>query len=409
MTICRIRVTRDTPVSGAFEWARIGKDGAVLATGAANLAEPPVAGDCEVVLASDLVLLDRVAASPSQQRRLGSALRYLAEELALPDPERLHVAASAGPDRRSLCLAIVDREWLKELLARLDRAKLAARSAFPESLLPPLMPHTWTVVWNAGEGFVRTGENEAFALDVPLQGAAPSALQLALAQARAAGTAPQAVVVRCTGQAAPPDTSAWSTALGIPVEAGPEWRWQEAPRLSALELLHGEFAPRWTAAPWSQRLRRPAIMAAALLALGSTAIALDWGAKARERKRLLAEMVAVYRDTFGEAAVVVEAPLQMRRAHIDLRRQAGHVGPGDFLALLGIASEHLLEPARQRVEAVAYENAVLTVTLRPVAGQQTAAAARDLRARPLPPGYELQLQEAPNGALQLRLQPRQGS
>ena len=40
MTTCRIRVTRDTPASGAFEWVTIGKQGEMLASGSANLARP---------------------------------------------------------------------------------------------------------------------------------------------------------------------------------------------------------------------------------------------------------------------------------------------------------------------------------------------------------------------------------
>jgi len=53
MTPCRIRVTRDTPASGAFEWVTLGKHGEALASGSANLAQHPVSGPCELVLASD--------------------------------------------------------------------------------------------------------------------------------------------------------------------------------------------------------------------------------------------------------------------------------------------------------------------------------------------------------------------
>jgi general secretion pathway protein L len=406
MTTCRIRVTRDTPASGAFEWVTFGKQGEMLASGSANLSQPPVTGACEVVLASDLVALERVAVSPSQQRRLGSALRYLVEELALPDPERLHVAAAPAPERGALCLGIVDRQWLRSLLERLAGAKLDATAAYPETLLPELLPRTWTVVWLGGEGFVRTGENEAVALDATLRYGAPSNLRLALEQASVADTRPQTLVVRCGRGATPPHIKVWSRALDVPVEAGPEWSWSDAQRRPPLDLLQGEFAARSVAAPWLRRLRRPAILAAALLAIGSIALALDWWAKVRERDALLAEMRAVYRETFGERATVVDPPLQMGRALADLRQRAGQVGPADFVALLGVAAELLPDPAG-RIEALAYDGTALTVTLRPAAQE---ALLKELRGKTPPRGYELTQQAAPGGGgMTLRLRPRPAS
>jgi type II secretion system protein L len=410
MTLCRIRVTRDTPASGAFEWATHDKAGAVLAAGSANLAQSPVKGPCEVVLASDLVTLDTVAAPPSQQKRLGAALRYLAEDLALPDPEQLHVAAMPGPSRDSLCLAIVDRQWLASLLAKFEQAGLAATAAFPESLLPALPPHSWTVVTRGGEGFARTGAQQAIALDSTAVGTLPAALQLALDQARAAGVEPRAIQVRHERGSAPPDVRIWSEALGIPVEAGPEWHWTGAQPRPDVEILQGEFAARHGSTPWLQRLRPAAIMAAALLVLGSLAIALDWGAKARERRTVVEEMRSVYRETFGQAAVMVDPPLQMSRSLAELQQQAGYAGRGDFLVLLRIYAEEIRDPLRHRVEGIAFENAALTVTLRPLAGMQPAALAKDLRGKPLPQGYEARVEETPGtGAITLRLLPGAGS
>ena len=410
MTTCRIRVTRDTAVSGAFEWATLGQGGELLEAGAGNLDQSPVKGACEVVLASELVTLDTVSAPPSQQRRLGSALRFLAEELALPDPEQLHVVATPGPARNSLCIAIVDRQWLQALLKRLQSAGLSASSAYPESLLPALAPHTWTVVSCGREAFMRTGESEAIALDITEANAPPTVLQLALEQARATGAGPQAIVVRSARESPPPDVRSWSDVLGVPVEAGPEWHWATAHPRPQLEILQGEFAARLGATHWLKRLRRPAIMAAALLALGSVAIAIDWGAKARERRSLVAEMRAIYRETFGESATVVDAPLQMSRALAELRQQAGYVGRGDFLSLLRIFAEEIRDPVRHRVESLTFDNAALILTLRPTGGQQPAVVLKDLRAKPLPEGYELQLEEAPAaGTITLRLRLRAGS
>jgi type II secretory pathway component PulL len=151
-------------------------------------------------------------------------------------------------------------------------------------------------------------------------------------------------------------------------------------------------------------------MAAVLLVLNSMAIALDWGAKVRERNALREEMRTVYRDTFGAGAVVVDAPLQMRRALADLRRQAGHIGPGDFLALLGAAAEILPAPAGSRLESIAYDNASLSATLRPAAGQQAAALLEALRAKPPSSPFQAQLETAPTtGTVVLRLRPKPGS
>jgi general secretion pathway protein L len=153
-------------------------------------------------------------------------------------------------------------------------------------------------------------------------------------------------------------------------------------------------------------LRRPAILAAALLALGSIALALDWWAKVRERDALLAEMRAVYRETFGERATVVDPPLQMGRALADLRQRAGQVGPADFVALLGVAAELLPDPAG-RIEALAYDGTALTVTLRPAAQE---ALLKELRGKTPPRGYELTQQAAPGGGgMTLRLRPRPAS
>jgi general secretion pathway protein L len=409
MTTCRIRVTRDTPASGSFEWVTLGPQGNVLASGSANLARAPVSGSCELVLASDLVLLERVAAPASQQRRLGHALRYLVEEVALTDPERLHVTAAPGATPDTLCLGVVDRQWLSELLDKVRGAGLVPDAAYPESLLATQMPHTWTVVWRGSDGFARTGESEAFSLDITDSGSAPTNLRLALEAARTSGGTPHALVVRCTRQASPPDTEAWSTALGLPVELGPEWHWADAQRRPVLELLQGEFAVRGSSGPWLRRLRRPAILAGALIALASFALALDWGSKVRERNAILGEMHSIYRETFGDKATIVDAPLQMGRALAELRQRTGEVAPGDFLALLGVAADLLTAESRRSVRELAYDGTTLSVTLRAAAAEESAALLKQVRSRPLPLGYELAANPSSKGdEVTLRLRARRG-
>jgi len=410
MTTCRIRVNRDTPASGAFEWVTLGKDGAVLASGTADLRHPPIAGACEVVLASDLVLLERVAVPVAQQQRLASALRYLVEDSTVADPERLHVVAAPSPDKGTLHLAIVDRQWLEKLLSALESAGLNAQCAYPESLLPPVQPHTWTVVWNGDDSFARIGETEGFVLDYTAPPDVPVALRLAVEHARKASAPPQAIRVRTAAGVAPPDTQAWSDALGIAVELGPAWHWAKAQRRSGLDLLQGEFASRAAGGAWLRRLRRPAVLVAALLVLGTCGIAVDWGAKVQERRALLAEMSAIYRETFGERAVVVDPPLQMNRALAELRQQAGLIGPADFLALLEKATDQLLNPPRHRIESIAYDKGILTVTLRPQDPQGAGALLEELRSKAPPRGLDVALEGAGStGRVTLRLRTKSGA
>ena len=92
-------------------------------------------------------------------------------------------------------------------------------------------------------------------------------------------------------------------------------------------------------------------------------------------------MAAIYRETFGDAAVIVDAPLQMQRALAELRSRSGEAGPADFLPLLARASEPL-DPASARIERIAYERGSLSVTLRARDAAQ-AARLRDAL-RPVP-------------------------
>jgi hypothetical protein len=144
--------------------------------------------------------------------------------------------------------------------------------------------------------------------------------------------------------------------------------------------------------------------------VSSVAIAIDWGVKAHERRLLVEEMRTVFRETFGASAVLVDPPLQMTRSLAELRQQAGYAGRGDFLVLLRLFAEDVRDPARHRIESVAFENSGLSVTLRHTLGLQPAALAKELRAKAVPQGYEMRVEEAPAaGTVNVRLQPKAGT
>src|SRR6185295_10331542 len=265
----RIRVGRETLDNGLVEWSRWDAKHARLETGVAELGTPPARGECELVIASELVLLDQLRVPVAQQRRLAGSLRFLAEDAAIPDPENLHVAAAAASGKDNLAVALIERQWLARLLARLERAGIRAQAAWPECLLAPLPAQAWTVICGARTCYARTGELAGLVLDRVDGAGAPVALQLALDAAREAGRAPARIEIRVGEDAAPPDTSGWSAALGLPVEAAPAWHWSQSRERPGLDLLQGEFASRAAPGGWRRGLRRSAVLAATLVVVAS--------------------------------------------------------------------------------------------------------------------------------------------
>jgi type II secretory pathway component PulL len=138
-----------------------------------------------------------------------------------------------------------------------------------------------------------------------------------------------------------------------------------------------------------------------LLALLSAGIAADWALKSAERDRLQTEMSALYRESFGEGAVLVDPPLQMSRALAELRAAAGQGSASDFVALLNAVAESMPEAGAQRVEAIDYENGRLSLSLRASEPRQAAALAAQLRAKASAPGLEIRVEEGSGGALRL--------
>ena len=400
MSRYRVRASRDTAVTGAFAWAELHADGSVAQAGMSDSEPLPAPGSCELILASDVVLLHRVPVPAAQRRRLGGNLRFLVEEIVAADPERLHVVEVAAPGRDEVSVGIVERAWLQAVLARLAACGLKVERALAETLLPPLEPHEWTVVWQGTQSFVRTGKAAGFVLDVPGEaGATPMALRLAARKA-----APAGIVVRPESGAALPPTDAWSAELGVPVEAGAPWHWAEAPGDPSADFLQGELAPGRGERGWRQRLRRPAMLAASLLLAASAGLAADWAIKAQERRSLVAQMNAIYRDTFGPTAVLVDPPLQMQRALAGMKQRTGEPAADDFLALLRLSGETFLDPAKHRVQALSYQNGRLAIVLAPHDPAAFGAMVEEMRGKASIPGREVKIEtQDAKGAPQLRL------
>lgn len=354
MTAHRVRVQRDTPQTGVFAWVA-GENAPAQRWGPGS---PVLSGECEVIVPSEMLVLQTMEVPAAQAERIAGSLRFLIEDRLISEPERTHVA-SARCGRNLLCLAVLDREWLKAVLHRLREAGLAPRSAYPECLLPDSPAGAWTVVCG-DDAFVRTGEWSGFALGPVERGDPPAVLSIALG----AG-APGRIVLRAGRGAPAPDAKHWSRALGVPVEPGPSWAWSsESPR-PALDLMQGEFAAGGSRSGRLGGLRRAALLSLLLVLAGSAGLGVEWLLKSRERAALVAEMQRIHRATLGEAVPAVDPPAQMRQVLAELGRRAGKAAPGDFLALLAAFSERALDPAADRIQHLSYEGSTLSLVLQP--------------------------------------------
>ncbi len=275
--------------------------------GEAAISLLPKGADCELVLdAVDVVLLD-VELPNLSGPRLAKALPALVEEKLVADVERCHVVAARTGAGRTAVVAVVDRALLRRALDLFERAGQRVVQATPQSLALPVRPGGWYLRWQEFRGCVRTGTYSGIGLEsreVP-----PLELRLLLSQSL---QRPEVLEVRGSV-----DLTAWSDALGVPVQAARSGG--EAPPV-IVDLLQGEFSQsivRWQA--WRSCMFLAAVLVLALLG----GLNLDAMRLRAEERAIKEAMVDVLRQSFPEVTVVLDPVAQMRQRTADLRAAAG--------------------------------------------------------------------------------------
>ena len=342
--------------SSAVGWALLNHDATLAREGKGLIGELPKAQHVTAVVAASRVLLTAAKLPARGARRVRGALAYAIEDQLTGDPESVHaVGGPALPDGRQ-SIAVVDREWLRTLLAALESAGAQPQSMTVETCSAPRARGEWSVVLRGGAGFVRTADASGMALDGVDDGA-PPVLRLALERARSAGSAPQRIVVRSDAAL---DLQAWEQDLGVPCEAERPWcAWQASGR-PVIELLQGEFAPKIGLIALWPRLRLAAILFAAAVAIEIVGVFAQWGALRYEKTRLEARMSEQFKVAFPQAQAIVDPALQMSR-NVGAARAAAGIGThADVLPLLAEA----LRPVGSqpwRLKTIVYEGGRLTL------------------------------------------------
>lgn len=342
-------------------WALCDDKGALLQSGVATFALMPKGHECVAIVAADRVLSVAAALPPGGRRRWQQVLPFVAEEYTLADPEENHVVPGPALADGRRMLAVVDKAWLKRLVDAAHSAKLSMRIMVAETFLPALASESWTVVWDGRGGFVKTGDASGTALDIGDDGTLPLALRLSL---DAAPQIPKKIEIRFTH-----DISDEQRVLpqwpGLQLVAGADWDWRRVPiPADALNLLWGDFAPRAKIQAWWPKLRPAVFLLLAVLVIEMAGTNLEWALLLNEKNQQTKAMQRTFRATFGDAVMLVNAPLQMQRNLAELRHVAGVPDTGDFLPLLGLASRSLASLPVGSVVAMHYEAARLDIDIR---------------------------------------------
>lgn len=346
--------------AASYLWALRDAQGAIRHGGVATLNELPTADRVELVAPASRVFLTQIALPAGSRQKLRRMLPYAVEDKVTTDPEKTHVVAGPRLADGQTAVAVVDKAWIGAVLTPLRSARVKPQAMWIETLLPGLTAGSWVAVWKNNEGFLRSGPASGFFLDGALDDAPPVALQLALHEARADGTAPERIVVRPARGATLPQLPAWSDRLQIEIVAGERWDWFERAK-DGINLLQDDLAPAGAGSDMLPRLRPAFVLLGLIAAVYVVSAGLDWFSLNRQKNQLQTTMNERFLKAFPEAKVVQDAPLQMRRNLEDLRRGAGQADASDFLPLLARTTKLIEASANHRLRGLDYRAGELKV------------------------------------------------
>lgn len=376
-------------------WVLLDDAGQQRDAGNGTLASMPHADEAVAIVASDRVLATAAELPKLKRNKLETALPFVLEDGLLDDVSTVHVTPGAAlADGRTVLYAL-DKGWLSRFLAACTAAKLRLRRLVPEFCLLPQRHEEWSVAWDGTRGFMAMAGHLGGALDNGGDTRMPTLLQLRLQQ-----NAPAAIrLFTLTG-----DVEAPSWGIKVPVlfeRQHFDWRKAEIPA-DTPNLLWGKFAPPPRIGElWP--LLRPALMVVLVLFCVEALLTnLEWAVLAHEKRQLSNAMTDTFRETFGADAVVVDAPLQMRRNVARLRHAAGVADDADFLPLLekfSVATDDL--PGRV-LNTVRYDGGKLDVEMR----LNGTSAVDMLRQRIAEAGLSMQVTDTQSAGSALTLQLR---
>ena len=377
------RVNDGASASANVRWISVDRRTAQSVRGELALTDIPASeATIAVVPIARIAFIDAILPPVSAHKR-EQLLNFAIEDKLTIDPATVHAvilgASHSGANHH--VVAAIDRAWLARALAWMAEHGVLVRVAVPETALHAVAQGEWLVHLNERAGYAVRADGLAYGIDLEHAGLGepPFALILALNEAAAAADsramptqinieAPAAMVGqidRARWQALLSEKSASGIELAIQGASPADDKLLVEGKFNASNLLVGHFKPATPNSTWHMAFRPAMWLVGALLGLHVGLVGVDAWRLAQQRGALDAEMRALFRQHFPEAATIVDAPLQLSRNLTQLKRERG-IAADVFIAQLATEAQ-ITRPVAAEIRALKYDDGKLVITLTPAA------------------------------------------
>lgn len=391
------KVNVDDAAAGSVpvcQFALAGDGGDLLQQGAAaldSLTDLVASARRVVVLlaAADVTLL-RVKLPPLSPARLKLALPNLVEDQILGDPDACVLVAGPALDGDGMrSVAVVQRQWLENLVKTLLAQGARSVSAVPAQLCLPLQPGllaaALTTENNGLQLTLRLGPYEGMGLSLPSQPlAALQTVRTFAGEALVTLYLPldQAEVYQALSVDVP----------GITIEADHWANWINGAHNAGIDMVPAMGASGTQARDW-QRWRWPLRLAVLIVLVNVAGMNVEYAGLKRDVANLRASMLQTFKAVYPNEAPIYPVE-QMRRNIATAKLNSGQIAADDFTALTAAFGEALnVLPAKGVIASLEYRERMLLVKPKPdsvdanaVASIKTALAARNLQLTEPTPG-----------------------
>lgn len=304
--------------------------------------------DIVLIVPAQKVLLQEVPFAVQERKLLRQTIPYSLEEQLIDDVDTQHFAL--GPvANNQVSVAIIDKQWLGDLIQQCRAAGLDIKRVLPEQLLLPYREHCWTLRVESGRWVVRVGPYSGFAME---PNSAVMVLQLLL---DSANEMPQKLLLQRLEQS--------DESIDILLAQLPELLRGSVEVLNAeetfesgnpvIDFLQGAFARTLPWQRWWLSWRPTAIVLAVAIVVHLIVGGVQHYRLNKQNIALRQQIEEVYRSV-EPRGVVNDPELQLRRKVQALKsRQGGAALPlfqqvGDVLkSIEGIAVQNLTYSERQ--------------------------------------------------------------